>query len=487
MRACGNSMYLTLEEWAAACHGEIIAGNPDDYVGGRCPGGLSFDSRSLCAGEWFIALKSMTGDGHKYLANATGRGAAGVIVSDRNEYESKIGLSYPDLPALIVPDTTVALADSARALLDKFKPFVVAITGTVGKTTVKENITHICSVKWPTLKTIRNWNTEIGLPMTVFQIVPEHKVAVLECASRGVGQIHYLSMIARPYIAVITSIGPGHLSEFGSIDNVAQAKWELVDGLVEGGTVVAPGDSPYTKQYGSSFDLLTFGLDEGHSVYPIDFSSEGLFTRCTIATPEGDFETTIPGTSRADLINALCATAAAMRIEAPTDSGSERLTLDEIAEALKALPGVSGRMEFIDRPTGIEVIFDAYNSNPLSLANALDALSARRLLRSGAAVGRKVAILGDMLELGENEIAYHIQAGKHLAKLPIDVLITVGKLATLIRESALETRGGDIEGQSFETTGECAVSLRELLRPGDLVLIKASRGLEFERLLDEDW
>ncbi len=481
-------MHLTLGQTAEATGGEILAGDPAMSVGGEGPGGISIDSRSIADGQWFAALTGKTGrDGHDFLCDAINRGASGIIISDRDEYELKVAMSFPDIPTLLVPDTTIALADIARALLEKYKPFVIAITGTVGKTTVKEYVAHIASTRWPVLKNPHNWNTEIGLPLTVFNITPDHRVAVLECASRGKGQINYLSMIARPHVAVITAIGPGHLSEFGSVENVARAKWEIVDGLRDNGTVVALEEAFSPEISVEEFRILTFGLDATSSVHPIDITYDQNSTIATIVTPIGRFETKIRGTSRADLLNVLCATACAMQITVDSPNGDESLTLDEIAEAIRTLPSTPGRMEEIVRPSGVNVIFDAYNSNPISLRNALDALSQRKTMCDGSPVKRRVAILGDMLELGDDEEMYHREAGSHIAKLQIDCLITVGSLAEFIRAEADTKSGERIDGKHYESTEECADELSKWLRSGDLVLIKASRNLAFEILLDEEW
>ncbi len=475
-------MYLTWEEWRDATGGEILAGDPDAFVGGRNPGGLSIDSRSIEEGQWFIALSGKTGrDGHDYLQNAIASGATGLIVSDRDAYEA---LGNPDFPALLVSDTTLALGDAARALLEKFNPYVIAITGTVGKTSVKEAVAHIAGTKWPVIKNPHNWNTEIGLPLTIFNLTPEHRIAVLECASRGKGQIQHLSTVARPHVAVITSIGPGHLSEFGTIDDVARAKWEIIDGLRDDGAVIAPGDSKYTAEYKKNHRTITFGDDNTSNVYPTNPESNHHSTFCTFVTPSGNFQTRIPGTSRADLVNAACSTAIALEIEI---NKSGKLTLDQISESLRTLPSTQGRMEMISRPTGVEVIFDAYNSNPISLENALNTLASRNSLSNGTPVKRRVAILGDMLELGESEIEYHRSAGHQVAELPIDVLITVGTLASTIRMAGEKARGKGITGEHFTSTVDAAFDLHNWIMPGDLVLIKASRSLEFEKLLEEDW
>jgi UDP-N-acetylmuramoyl-tripeptide--D-alanyl-D-alanine ligase len=472
-------MKLTLGEWRDATNGEILAGDPGIFVGGNGPGGLSIDSRAIEKGQWFIALIGVTGrDGHDYLKDAIAAGAGGVIVSDLKAYESTVQADYPNLPALLVEGTTLALGDAARSLLDKFSPFVIAITGTVGKTGVKENIAHLVGIRGPVLKTRENWNTEIGLPLTVFEITPEHKVAVLECAARGPGQVHYLSMIARPDVAVI--IGPGHLSEFGTLEEVAKAKWEIVDGLKDDGVIIADMESIYTGDAGISQNMITFGLSNKCTVHPLEIKILNDSTLSVIATPHGSFNTEIPGSSRADLLNALAAVACVQQIP-----GS--LTLDEIASALKSLPSTPGRLEKIIRASGIEVIFDGYNSNPISLANALELLARRKTLAGGGEIERRVAILGDMLELGEEEEKYHLDAGTHVANLNIDVLLTVGNLAKYIGEVAVAAKQDKIAGNHYESTDECARDLGARLMPGDLVLIKASRSLEFEKLLETDW
>ncbi len=287
-------MHLSLAEWAKATGGEILAGDPGCFVGGVGPGGLAIDTRKLAPGEWFIALAGKENrDGHNYLSAALNSGAEGVIVSDKSAYESQVRSKKPDFPALVVRDTTKALGDAARKLLNKFKPIVIAITGTVGKTSVKENIAHVASSRFPTLKNPHNWNTEIGLPLAVFELTPEHLVAVLECASRGRGQISQLSLIARPDVAAITAIGPGHLSEFGSIIAVAHGKWEIIEGLKGGGVVVAPGESPYTKQFVGETRVVTFGLQNSNDVYPSRISPHQFETELEISTPRGSFSTLI--------------------------------------------------------------------------------------------------------------------------------------------------------------------------------------------------
>lgn len=476
-------MYFTLGEWRDATNGEILIGHPGIFLGGEGPGGLVIDSRILKPGQWFAALIGKTGaDGHKYLQDAITAEGGGVIISDRNAYESIIRFDYPALPVLLVPDTTIALGDAARAMLGKFNPLTAAITGTVGKTGVKENVAHIAGSRWAVLKTPENWNTEIGVPLTIFELTAAHKAAVLECASRGKGQIHYLSMIAQPDIAVVTQIGPGHLSEFGTIDDVAQAKWEIIDGLKENGIVVANGESLYTYDYAGNLDLVTFGMSSDCDVHPvsIEFLDDSL--KCQIATPTGSCNTNIPGSSRADVMNALAAVACAINIKIKSGNFIETMTLTEIAESLKTLPATPGRLQKVIRDTGVEVIFDGYNSNPLSLQNALDMLASRNSLSEGREIKRRVAILGDMLELGNEEEKYHSDAGQYVSDLKIDFLITVGNLARFIGDSA-----NGIDNLHFETTGDCTDNLPDLIKAGDLVLIKASRGLEFEKLLDSDW
>jgi UDP-N-acetylmuramoyl-tripeptide--D-alanyl-D-alanine ligase len=453
-------MYYTLGEWENATGGRILSGVPGIFVGGENPGGLAFDTRKINSGEWFVALIGKEGrDGHEFLKAAVDAGIEGAIISDETRYHwLNDGGS---LPALLVKDTTIAIADAARGILGKYSPKKIAITGTVGKTSVKEILASICSQKSPTLKNPHNWNTEIGVPMTIFDITPENKFAVIECASRGAGQIRHLTRIIKPDIAVITSIGPGHLSEFGSIDNVAKAKWEIVDGLMPGGKVIAPVDSPYTADYRKHLDLVSFGLKSNADVYPVDYGNGKYIYH----TPHGEIEKSSMGVSIADFLNEACSIAVAVHLD---------LTPGEIKSGIESAPGISGRSEKIIRDSGVEVILDAYNSNPLSLRNALDSLGR-------VSAERKVAILGDMLELGDDEIEYHRTAGKQASEAGIGLLITIGNLSKHI--------AGEFSGEKihFDTTEECAVSLPRIIRNGDYVLLKASRGFKLEKLLESEW
>ena len=217
-------------------------------------------------------------------------------------------------------------------------------------------------------------------------------------------------------------------------------------------------------------------------IHPESIEINDDFIAIRIATPAGQINTSIQGSSRADIINALAAVACAVMMKIKSGIFVESLSLNEIADALKDLPTTPGRLQKIIRDSGVEVIFDGYNSNPLSLSNALDMLAARNSLSNGGIILRRVAILGDMLELGEDQEKYHSDAGKHISSLNFDLLITVGNLAKFINDAA-----SGIETKHFDTTPDCAKELSDILKPGDLVLIKASRALEFEKLLETNW
>lgn len=481
-------MFITADELCRAAGWKLLSGSPSVFVGGNRPGGISIDSRTLSTGDWFLPLIGKTGiDGHTYVEAAVKAGAGGCILSNVSIYENKIRKNNPHLPVILVPDTNQALADIARILLNKFSPFVVAITGSVGKTSVKENIAHVASSRWQTLKSPHNWNTEIGLPLTVFNLTQEHKVAVLECAARGAGQIRHLTLIAKPDIAVITSIGPSHLSEFGSIDNIARAKWEIVEGLQPNGIVVAPKESPYTDIYGSDYKVVTFGMTDSADVHPVEIRQSETETEIKVSTPRGEFTATIPGTTDAHIINTLCTIAACEQISIPEIKGKSSLSINEIAVALRNLPDISGRFELITRPTGVDVIFDAYNSNPLSLANALEAFCRKTRLSNGSPIKRRVAVIGDMLELGQQEGLYHYEAGAQIGNLPIDCILTVGKLSEVIRKSAEETRNQSIDGAHYPNAESLAADFHRWIKRGDLVLMKASRAIALEKLLEGEW
>ncbi|MGZ6709286.1 MAG: UDP-N-acetylmuramoyl-tripeptide--D-alanyl-D-alanine ligase [Solirubrobacteraceae bacterium] len=382
------------------------------------------DSRAVGAGDLFVGLPGEHADGGAFAAAALEAGAWGVIVADGHAMQLR-GQS-PELQVIAVADPFAALGALARAWRHELRAKVVAITGSTGKTSTKDLLAAMLAPQLRTVATHANLNTEIGLPLTILGAPAGTEALVLEMAMRGAGQIAELVAIADPDVGVITNVGPVHLELLGSVEAVAAAKAELIRDLRPGATVVLPADEP----------LLNDHLRDDVTI--VRFGDEPL--------PEGLKR---PFSSAHMLRNARAAVAAARAI------GVEPTGPVEVE--LSAMRG-----QRIELPGHIVVVNDCYNANPMSMRAALDDLAV-------SADGRRVAVLGDMLELGPDERRFHAEIGEHARADGVELLVTVGPLA---REM-----GGD---HAVETAAEAAALVPTLVRPGDTVLVKASRGVGLE-------
>ncbi|RKY05069.1 UDP-N-acetylmuramoyl-tripeptide--D-alanyl-D-alanine ligase [Candidatus Poribacteria bacterium] len=443
---------MTLGEVARIVSGELICTPGDES---REVGGLSTDSRTIRSGELFVALKGERFDGHDFVADAALKGAIGAIVSREVERPDRF-------PIVRVADTLKALGDLAAYKRRLHEATVIAVTGSAGKTTVKEMIASILSVSHRVLKNEGNLNNLIGLPLTLWRLSEEHEFAVLELGTSRFGEIKRLAEISSPRIGVITNIGPAHLEFFGDLDGVAREKGDLLE-FVE--TAILNVDDPYFERlrdrcrgrvlgFGSRGDVRAEGVEarDGRPEFGLICFGERL----------GRVRLRLVGLHNVQ--NALAAACAALAAGARPE---------EVIEGLEKFEGVPMRLQLVELD-GIKLLNDAYNSNPRSLRAAIEAL----MSLDG---GRRVAILGDMLELGDEEERMHIEAGGILADPRIDLLVTVGKLGRLLGIRRLE-RG--MEVVHFGSTEEAAEGISGLLKPGDVVLVKASRGMRFERIIE---
>lgn len=448
---------FTLGELANWCRAELVNASAEARVEG-----VSTDTRSMRPGCVFFALRGERHDGHDFVPEALGRGAVAAVV--RKDWL----LKNPGVPALAVGDTLEALGDAAAGYRRLFAGAVVCITGSSGKTTTKEMTELALSSLGPVAKSEANYNNEIGVPLSIFKIGGEHKAAVLELAMRGQGQIRYLARIARPNVGVIVSIGDAHLGLLGSRRAIAEAKAELLEELPESGTAVLPRDSEWypllTQRCACRW--LSFGFHPEADVRVVGYSASEGGSRFSIRF-EGDeagVELAAPGEHLA--VDAAAAVAAAVALGVP---------LSAAASALSGFkpPDMRGvRLA----ANGFTVINDAYNANPDSVAAALKSLACYS--------GRKVALLGDMLELGDASAELHRKVGALAAELGIDLLVTVGSLGAEIGRGALDAGMPSEAVLQFATPLDAAEALRELLRPGDVVLVKASRGARLEQAVE---
>jgi UDP-N-acetylmuramoyl-tripeptide--D-alanyl-D-alanine ligase len=424
--------------------------------------GYSIDSRTIRAGELFFAIHGERLDGHDFVEQALTAGAVAAVVSRQHA---------PRFPArnkiLVVEDTLTALQSLAAAVRRLWGKPLVAITGSAGKTTTKEAIAHLLSTKFHVLKSEGNLNNHFGLPLQLLRLESGHEIAVIEMGMSHSGEIAALTKIAQPDVGVVTNVAPVHLGFFDSVADIARAKYELIAGLHAGGTAVLNADDEYVSQFGRDFHgrVVTFAVH-----HPADVRAEMVETRGAAGSQfelvvEGCREqVTLPLMGIHNVYNALAAAAVA------TQRG---VTPSEAARALATLTPADKRGE-IFKLGGATVVNDCYNSNPKALDSMVDALAAMP-------ARRRIVVAGEMLELGSAGERLHRESGRHLAEMGIHVVVGVRGLAREIVSAAAE---GGIEAHFVETPEAAGEWLSREVRDGDVVLLKASRGVKLERALE---
>ncbi len=417
------------------------------------------DSRQAGRGDLFFALAGERRDGHAFVSDAVERGARGVLVRE----------ATPALPAgvavFVVPDTLAALQRLAAGRRDRRRAKVIGVTGSVGKTTTKELIAAVLGSRYPLLKNEANYNNEIGLPLTLLGLTHRHRRAVLEMAMRAPGEIRTLCEIARPGVGVVTNVGPSHLERLGSLEAIAGAKAELLESLPPHGFAVLNGDDPLVLAMAGRTRArpLSYGTSPDADVRATEIASrglEGVAFRLHWRDESAPVRTSLPG--RHIVSSALAAAAVAL---------ADGMSLAEVAAAL-ASAQVPLRIQAHRGRGGCTILDDSYNASPASMAAALDLLA--------EIPGRRVAVLGDMKELGAAERESHVAVGRRAAETA-DVIHTVGEVAGIIAEAAREA--GHDSTHHWSTKEEAGEALAADLRPDDVVLLKASRAMALETLL----
>lgn len=450
---------LNLNEIAEKTGGDILQGLPS--ISFRT---FNIDSRISQPGELFFALVAQR-DGHAYIADAAQKGAAGAVISQ------PITPPNPDIALIQVPDTLFALQNLAEKVLDTQSVKVVGITGSIGKTTTKEFAAALLARSFEVLKSEGNYNNNIGLPLSILKIQKKDEVTVLEMGMSSAGEISCLTQIAPPDIAVITNIHPVHLEFFKDIEEIAQAKKEILDGLKTNGTAVLNGDDPAVRKIAKDWGgtKLLFGLSEGCDIRAENIQRSG-YQGITFDFIYGEKreKTAIPFIYKSFLSNFLAASAIAYALSTP---------FENILAQTQTLQPFPMRGEIFHLPNDIILIDDSYNSNPAALEAILKDLSELE-------AKRRVAVLGDMLELGKAQTSYHHEAGKHVQQHSWDLLVTVGPLSRYMAEGALQAGMNDTQIISFENSDEAAHYVISLLEPGDLVLVKGSRGIKTDKIVE---
>ena len=451
---------LPLDEVIKAVGGRLLCGDAD-----RVACGVSVDSRTIRERQLFFALKGVHHDGHDFVPEALRKGASAAIVE-----EGRLSWGVGNLIA--VPDTLTALGDLAAHVRSKFPIPLVAVTGSNGKTTTKGMLSEILSVSKQALSSKGSFNNFVGLPLTLMGLSRGHQVAVVELGMNRPGEIKRLSEICRPEVGVVTNIGPVHLEGVKDIDGVARAKGEILCGLKEGGIMVFNGDDPYCIRTFSPLlrggQAITFGVKgDGLKVRAKSFQLLGTTgLRLTIDVAGDSLEVDLKVSGAHNMENALAATAAAYALGVP---------LGEIKEGLKRFRPIDGRTNIIPLQGGITLIDDSYNANPRSMEMALNLLK-------DLAPGRKVALLADMLELGEAAGWSHLRLGRQAARAGIDHLLFLGRYGNLVEEGAIT--GGMDRVTLCQDHEEALKAILTLLKEGDFLLIKGSRAMGLDRVVE---
>ena len=418
------------------------------------------DSRKAGEGSLFVAIPGERVDGHRFIPNVASKGALAVISEQK--------LETPPCPYILVKDSMEAIKAMAEYYMQQLDIPVVGITGSVGKTSTKETIASVLAQKYRVLKTDANFNNELGLSLTVFRLRAEDEMAVLEMGIDDFGQMHRLAKIARPETAVITNIGWCHLENLKTRDGILQAKTEIFDHLRENGHIIINGDDDKLSTVGTVHGIkpVHFGLDEKNEYYADEIESQGFRgISCRIHTPHGSFSALIPIPGRHMVYNALAGTAVGCMYG---------LTLEQIKQGIETLQSVSGRFHIIE--TGkYTVVDDCYNANPVSMKASLDVLK--------EAKGRKVAVLGDMGELGTDEAALHAEVGTHAGTCGIDALYCAGPLCEHLAKAAKEA-DSKLEVRHFADRESLMAELPKLLQDGDQILVKASHFMEYGKIVE---
>lgn len=443
---------MLVREIIEATHGKLLSGCLDDDIQG-----FTQDTRKINEGDMYIPLIGENADGHDYIEQAFDKGASSIITA-------KV-VDYPDKNVILVDDTFIALGQMAQYVRTHHHVKVIGITGSVGKTSTKDMIYSVVSMKYKTLKTLGNYNNQIGLPLTILRYQDEEAM-VLEMGMNHLEEIHYLTMIAQPDVAAITNVGTAHIGELGSRENILKAKMEIVDGLKDEGVLVINNDNDMLhgveeKQY--RIKRVGLGDDCELRAIHVDLRLEDSYF--DIAYQNQQYHVHVPVSGEHFIYNALIAIAIGLSLD---------IDMEDCILGVEHFELTKNRMDMIDLNHHIKVIDGTYNANVDSMKSSLDVLSQYPT--------RKIAVLADMLELGEYEQELHEEVGSYAASKNVDELLCVGEASAYIVEKAQSC--GLAHAYHFEDNASLIVYLDELLEENDVVLIKGSNGMHLKEVVE---
>ncbi|MBD3879601.1 MAG: UDP-N-acetylmuramoyl-tripeptide--D-alanyl-D-alanine ligase [Quinella sp. 1Q5] len=424
--------------------------------------GVSTDSRKITTNMLFVALKGENFNGESFAKDALKNGATAVLVS-------KTAKRVPEGVVLKVDDTLTAYSQIAGAWRNRFDIPIIAVTGSNGKTTTKDLTAAALTGLGNVNKTSGNFNNEVGVPMTLLELNDKHKAAVVEIGMRGLGQIESLAEVVKPTIGIVTNVSETHFELLGSIENIARAKGELVEAIQTGGTIILNADNRHTaamkKLAGAGVNVVTYSLEGRADLVAKNILIGSVATEFTLSYGGKDYDFEIPMIGRHNVSNALAAIAAGLTVG---------LSVEEIQRGISTLTTTKMRFEVIRRD-GLTIVNDAYNASPASMRVAIKTMSE-------VYGGRLIAVLGDMLELGDISERVHKEIGAELVENKFDTLITLGELGKFIAAGAREAGLENV--YTFDTHEAAAKKILELVRVGDTILFKASHVMHMEKIIE---
>ncbi|MBM7694578.1 UDP-N-acetylmuramoyl-tripeptide--D-alanyl-D-alanine ligase [Peribacillus deserti] len=437
--------------------------NEPAFLGNTEIQGVTIDSRKIGKGNLFVPFKGERQDGHDFVEQAIQDGASAAF------WEKDVPNPPDHLPIIVVEDTLTALQTLAKSYRNELNMKVIGITGSNGKTTTKDMTAAILGTVFKVHKTSGNYNNHLGLPLTILSMAPDTEAAVLEMGMSSRGEITFLSELARPDIAIITNIGESHLLDLGSREGIAEAKLEILDGLKENGILIYHGDEPLLSSRlkdPQGFSCCSFGRVESNDLFPISIEAGQTETRFEINTVK-DTVFTIPVLGTHNVLNSLAAISAAMELGVP---------VPKIQEGLKNLELTAMRMEMVKGIKGETIINDAYNASPTSMKAAIE------LTAGISGFDHKYLVLGDMLELGPEEEDFHYKIGELIDPASISKVYTYGPLGKFIAEGAKQ-KFSEEHVSAYDNKSELIEDLKKTVSSNDLILFKASRGMQLEHVV----
>ncbi len=467
-------MKLQVSDIAGVIGGDLYG---EDNLTRRTVEGLSWDSRTVKPQDIFVAMPGERVDGNDFIATAVRKGA-GAVICTRQPSDNVLAVAGEfTCPVFVVEDIQPALFAIAGLWRDKLHAIVVGVTGSTGKTSTKDFLRSVLSQRFKTCATVGNHNNELGVPATVLSADEDTEVLIVELGMRGLHQIEELCAFVKPNIGVVTNVGVSHMELLGSRENIALAKSELFSALPSSGLAVINADdaySPLLKEYSNlverGISMQSYGFSDDANVRAsepeFDLNACAEFDLLGKDDQFAHVKLGIPG--RHNVYNALAAASVGLFLG---------MTPEDVARGLQAVKPSGMRMEVLHSREGITVINDAYNANPDSMRASLDTVSHMDCS------GRRIAVLGDMGELGDNEYQLHIDVGTYAASVTLDMLVCVGTLAVGIKSGALAADMDVDKIKSFATVEEAQEFLAKYIQSGDLLLVKASRFMEMERIV----